>query len=156
MTQKPIIPELFGTLSHDMLFVCNPEGIISEVNTLAQRMLGNGLVGKSFVNLLAESSRSKGMTLLENLRSYHLNDMSVTWELIFHGLEPNHLMVHVRAGVIAEDQWLIVGACEPPQLTAIYYEVLAMNSELTNLIRQLSKDQARLSTHLNRLLQEKS
>jgi hypothetical protein len=44
--------------------------------------------------------------------------------------------------------------CEPPQLTAIYHEVLSINSELTNLIRQLNKEQARLAAQIERLLKE--
>jgi hypothetical protein len=44
-----------------------------------------------------------------------------------------------------------VASRDSPQLTALYHEVLAMNNELTNLIRQISKEQARLITQLERL-----
>jgi len=55
----------------------------------------------------------------------------------------------MRGGLVAPGNWLIMGASDPPELTSIYYEVLAMNSELTNLIRRLSKEQSRLNAQLS-------
>jgi len=55
----------------------------------------------------------------------------------------------MRGGLTEQGEWLLVGTYESPQAQALYHEALAMNSELTNLIRQLNKEHARLSSQLS-------
>ncbi len=146
------IPTLLGSLTHDLIVLCNPSYVVLEANTLAQEMLGTHIVGQSLLQLLHEKSQMKGQSFLKHLSHLAANETSNAWELVFYSASGETVMINVRAGLSDNGNWLLVGTCESPQLTALYHEVLAMNSELTNLIRQLSKEQARLNEQLSRLL----
>lgn len=149
------VPAMLGRLSHDVILICNRQGVVREANPVALRLLGDHIVDHSLEELFSEITGSKGQAFLEHLWKLETGDISTTWELFFtipnvHEPAP----INIRGGIVDHETVLLVGACEPPQLTAIYHEVLAINSELTNLIRQLSKEQARLSARLERLLRE--
>lgn len=155
MSQTTKIPHILGKLSHDVMLVGNLEGTIKEANSLALHMLGSDIVGTPFLSLISPKSGPKGDTFFNQIRELEVGNISNTWELFFNAPDASEaVLINVRAGILEPGCWMIMGACEPPQLTAIYYEVLAMNSELTNLIRQLSKEQARLTTRLNSVLQQ--
>lgn len=149
---QPIIPPILGKLSHDIILVGTPEGIIQEANELAIHLFGKDVLGKTLLSLMSPKSHAKGETFFKHMLEFDVGEVSNTWELFFKTLETDTFLVNARAGLLESGIWVMMGACEPPQLTAIYYEVLAMNSELTNLIRRLSKDQARLTNKLNNLL----
>lgn len=151
----PVIPPILGRLSHDVMLVCDRESIIQEANPLALRLMGPEIVGKPLSDVMAEKSKAKGEAFLGYLQELQEGDLSEAWELFFQVAGSSPMPVSVRGGLLEQDVWLLVGGCEPPQLTTIYHEVLAINTELTNLIRQLSKEQARLTSQVNRLLDSK-
>jgi hypothetical protein len=153
MTQTTI-PPILGKLSHDILLIGTTAGVIQEANDLAFHLFGEDILGKSFLTLMSPKSSTKGERFFAQVQGFQVGEVSNTWELFFKTLETDTLLVNTRAGLIQVGVWVMMGACEPPQLTTIYHEVLAMNSELTNLIRRLSKDQARLTSRLNNLLDQ--
>lgn len=150
-----LIPDMLGRLSHEIILVCDEHGTIHEANPIALNMFGLSIIGRHLQELLFEKSVDKGNAFLSQLFELEMNSISNTWELYFNQPDSEPIACNIRGGKELAGYWIIIGACEPPELTAIYYEVLAMNSELTNLIRQLSKEQARLMTRLNELLQRK-
>ncbi len=147
------IPALLSTLTQDLVLVCDHSCRVYEANTLAVRLLGDYIVGKPFIQLLPPASQSKGNAFLEHMYNLNENQVSDTWELLFDTPSSELLLLNVRGGATGDGSWLLVGSRESPQLTALYHEVLAMNSELTTLIRQISKEQARLIQQLERLTQ---
>lgn len=146
------IPELLGTLSHDIILVCNDQGVVQEANQLARQLLGEAIVGRLLLDLMTAMSYHKGEAFLNYLYTLPPNTTGDAWELLFHVPRSIPLRVSARGGALAGGGWLIVGGCEPPQLVALYHEVLAINSELTNLIRQLCKEQATLTSQVTHLL----
>jgi hypothetical protein len=59
----------------------------------------------------------------------------------------------MRGGRLPDGGWMIMGSGESPRLANLYHEVLAINTELTNLIRELTREQAVLTGTINRLLE---
>jgi len=148
------IPPMLGKLTHDVIILCSKDKIIQEANPFALRMIGPDIVGKSLESLFSDMSGSKVHSFIEHMSQFDMGEISETWELFFDTPEDEPRPINIRGGVMDTGEWLLVGTCEPPQLTTIYYEVLAINSELTNLVRRLSKDLAMLNSRLARLLQE--
>lgn len=146
--------DIVSSLSRDVIITCSPQCDIIEANAVARRMLGDMIVNQPFLSLLEESSRAKGKRFLEELAKTTEGEISHPWELIFHVPQGTPIAMSIRGGMV-EEGMVVVGTGEPPDLTTIYYEVLAMNSELTNLVRQISKEQARLSARLQNILQQK-
>jgi hypothetical protein len=143
------IPALLGHLSHELILVCGQEFTVHEANPLAKQMLGAHIVGQPFRGLLSEMTPAKNDAFLRHLQSVAKDQISESWELLFQVPEREPVLLHVRGGLTEQGEWLIVGTYESPQAQALYHEVLAMNSELTNLIRQLNKEHARLSNQLS-------
>lgn len=145
------IAAMIGLLSHDLIMVCDAQHVVRETNGVVGQVLGRQVVGLPFLALLPEMAQSKGQAFLEHLQQIPVGARSDTWELLFTMSQPVPLPISVRAGWCDQQTWVLVGTREPPHATALYHKVLAMNSELTNLIRQLSKEQARLNVELLRL-----
>jgi hypothetical protein len=101
---------------------------------------------------LTSESHEKGVTFLAELKQ-EIDQASEAWELIFQSTQAEPVLLQVRGGWLASGQWLFVGSNDLLNFSDVYYEVLAINSEMTNLIRQLSKDQARLNSQLETLFQ---
>lgn len=147
------IPELLGSLSHDLILVYDEHSIIREANALALHILGEQCVGQALPTLFAEMAYDKGMAFLAQANALQVGQTSEAWELLLKTVHAGAKLIKMRAGRWQTHHWLLVGMCDSPQLTALYHEVLEMNSELTNLIRQLSQEQSRLSSEVSRLLQ---
>lgn len=145
------IPALLGHLSHELILVCDRQFVVSEANPLARQMLGQHIVGQPFRALLSEMTPAKNDAFLHHLQSVAAGSISESWEMLFQIPEREPVLLHMRGGLTEQGEWLLVGTYESPQAQALYHEVLAMNSELTNLIRQLNKEHARLSNQLSTL-----
>jgi len=146
------IPTLLGALSHDFILALTPEHLICEANPLARQILGPQILGRPFLDLLTSESYSKGVAFLAELKQ-EADQASEAWELIFHSTQAEPVLLQARGGWLASGHWLFVGSNAMLNFSDVYYEVLAINSEMTNLIRQLSKDQARLNSQLENLFQ---
>lgn len=145
------IPALLGTLTQELILVSDLQSVVLEANPLAARLLGQHIVGQPLLQFLSTGSHNKGNMFLEHLSGLGEGEVSDTWELLFDTPAAEPLLLNVRAGRLEHGGWLIVASRDSPQLTMLYHEVLAMNNELTSLIRQISKEQARLITQLERL-----
>jgi hypothetical protein len=146
------IPDMLGRLSHDIIVVYNDDSVICETNAVAERVFGRDLVDQPLQSIFSSKTQTKTDRFLAQMRELSVGDISSSWELYFDIPDQSPMPVTLRGGALDQTLHMIVGAFESPQLTAIYHEVLAINSELTNLIRQLSKEQAHLSAQLDRLL----
>lgn len=147
-----VIPTLFGNLSHELILVCDRHGLIREANQRSRQLLGDDIIGSSLLQLLSTMSYTKGNAFLQHVATLPPGATSDVWELLFDRSDTAPLCVNMRAGALSPDYCVLIGGYEPPQLTTLYHEVLAINSELTNLIRQLSKEQARLGSQIERLM----
>jgi hypothetical protein len=147
------IPELLGSLSHDLIMVYDEHYVIREANALALHFLGEQCVGQALPTLFADMAYDKGMAFLAQANTLQVGQTGEPWELLLNTVHIEPTLIKMRAGRWQPQSWLLVGMCDSPQLTALYHEVLEMNSELTNLIRQLSQEQSRLSGEVSRLLQ---
>lgn len=152
MTDKAI-PPMIGSLSHDLMLVCDKQGIIQEANPIALHMLGYDIIGNKLLSLLSDESTEKGKAFLRNSSKLDVGEISGMWELIFNTPGLVHTPVRMRSGLFSQEKLILVGTCDQPHLMGVYNEVLAINSELTNLIRQVSKEQARLTTRLTKLIE---
>ncbi len=148
-----VIPPMLGSLCHDMILVCDKQSIIQEANPVAMHMLGQDIIGNQLFTLLSDNSIEKGKAFIKNSNRLDVGEISGTWELIFNTHALAHTPVKMRGGLFSQEKLLLVGSCEQQHLMGVYNEVLAINSELTNLIRQVSKEQARLTTRLTRLIE---
>lgn len=148
--------QLLGALTQDIILVCDRGHIVREANPLACDLLGGDLIGRPLLSLLSTMSQTKGEAFLEHTRQIAPGTASDTWELLFHVPPTEPLLANVRMGFSTRGYWLVVGTHESPQLSALYHEVLAMNTELTGMIRELSREQVRLSNQVSRLLAEQA
>lgn len=148
------IPAILGSLSHDLIFVCDTGFVVREANPLTLDLLGSDIIGQPLLYLLHESSCSKGQAFLDHIAAIASDTASDAWELLFNASGRTPLLLRIQARQSAEGQWFIVGTYDSPQLTGLYHEVLAMNSQLTNMIRELSKEQARLNSQIAHLLEK--
>jgi PAS domain-containing protein len=136
------IPAILGSLSNDLILVCDEAYVVQEANALACHILGTHMIGQPLINLLHRTSQDKGQAFLEHTRSIAAGETGDTWELLFAAPDREPLLISMRAGRSEHGTWLLVGMCESPQFTALYHEVLSINSQLTNLVRHLSKEQS--------------
>jgi hypothetical protein len=148
-----IIPAPLGQLSNDIILICDRDAVVREANPYAVRTLGAAITGKPLLQILTTMSQAKGAAFIEHLRHLVPGACSDGWELRFDVAQATPLLITVRGAALERGGWLLVGGNDASRLTAFYHEVLAINNELTNLIRQLSKDQARLKGRIEELLQ---
>ncbi|MFV9506612.1 MAG: hypothetical protein AB4911_18840 [Oscillochloridaceae bacterium umkhey_bin13] len=143
---------LLGRLSHELIFMCDDGLIVREANGLALETLDRPLVGLPFAKLFATNARVKGEAFLGELRQLSPNEITVTWELMLHVPHQAPLLIGLRAGALEGGGWVIMGGGEPTGMHRLYHEVLALNTELTDLVRKLTREQAALSEQVRRLL----
>lgn len=146
-----VIPALFGDLSHELILICDKHGLIREANSRSRQLLGEDIIGSTLLQLLSTMSHTKGNAFLRHIATLSPGTTSDAWELLFDASDTAPLCVNIRAGALSPDYRVLIGGYEPLQLTTLYHEVLAINSELTNLIRHLSREQARLSNQIEQL-----
>lgn len=145
------LPDLLTILTNDLLFLCDVEGGIVQVGALTQQRLAVK-PDQRFAELLASLSRAKGARFWEAIRALEVGGTTEPWELHFHCAGTIPLSSSVRGGRLSEDQVIIVGAAETPQIARLYQELLGVNGELTALVRRLSKEQVLLHQQIERLL----
>ena len=145
------LPDLLTSLTNDLLFLCDGEGVIVQVGALTQQRL-TVKPDQRFGELLASLSRAKGERFWEVVRALEVGGMTEPWELHFKCPGTIPLSSSVRGGRFSEDQVIIVGAAETPQIARLYQELLGVNGELTALVRRLSKEQALLNQQIEHLL----
>lgn len=145
------LPGLIGKLSHELMLACDDELTVREANSLALSTLGPRIVGRPLLQLITSMARPKGAVFIAELEALEPEQVSTTWELLLHVPRAAPLLIGLRGGRRREGGWLIMGAVESPRLSGLYHEVLALNKELTELIRQLTRQQAELNHKLERL-----
>jgi hypothetical protein len=143
---------LLGRLSHELILVCDSDLVIREANELAIRTLRQPLLGQPLLQLIAPSARSKAVAFIAELQQLSADQLTISWELLLHVPQDNPLLIGMRGGALPAGGWLLMGGSEPGGITRLYQEVLALNSELTDLIRKLTREQAALSAQVQRLL----
>jgi hypothetical protein len=153
---QPVIPPILGTLSSDIILACDEDMTICEANALALRTIGTEVIGQPLIAVFRNTSEQKARRFIEHLSTFQVGEMCEAWELFLTPLSTEsegreRMSLSLRGGKLAGGWWLFVGACEPVQLTMIYHEVLAINSELTNLVRQMTKDRSRLANQLSQV-----
>lgn len=148
------VPEssLLSRLSHELIFVCDDALIVREANELAITTLAQPIVGEAFAKLFASNARIKGEAFIAELRRLGPDELTVTWELLLHVPDQAPLLIAIRAGALQGGGWVLMGGSEPTGVYRLYQEVLALNTELSDLVRKLTREQAALSDHVRRLL----
>lgn len=154
MSTLPLQP-LISQLSHELIMVCDQELVVREVNELAASMIGERIIGRPLLQLFSNMARPKAIAFINALLALDPGQVTATWELLLHMPRAAPLLVGLRGGRIGEGGWLLMGNGEPPRLTGLYHEVLALNTELTDLVRTLTREHAALAQQIERLMQEK-
>jgi hypothetical protein len=149
---SPSILAVVNRLSHELVLFCDDDMVVREANPVALTMLGPRLIGRPLLQLFSAMARPKGAAFLDELRGLEGEAVSATWELLLHRSRAAHALVELRGSRSPEGGWVIIGASEPPHLTALYHEVLGLNAELSELIRNLTRQQASLSAQIAHLL----
>lgn len=144
--------QMLARLSNELILVCDDQMLVREANPLALETLGAQIVGKALPQLAAHVARSKAEAFAAELRQLDTDGVSTSWELLLQVPQAPPLLAGLRGGRTHEGGWMIMGAGETPRLTALYYEVLALNTELTNMIRGLIREQADLNSTVSRLV----
>lgn len=144
--------DLLGRLSNELIFVCDHDLIVREANGLAMRTLGEALLDHSLLELFSPAAQGKGTAFVAELQRLHDDQITPTWELMLDVPHGNTLLIGLRGGRLPKRGWLIMGGGEPSGISNLYHEVLALNIELTTLIRKLSREQTILNERIERLL----
>jgi hypothetical protein len=147
------IDPIFGRLSGELILVCDDDLTVRDANTLARSTLGERIVGRPLLKLITAMARAKGEAFLDALRSLGDADSTATWELLLHVPRAAPLLTGLRGARRPGGGWVIMGGGESPGLSRLYHEVLSLNAELTDLIRQLTREQAALAATVSRLTQ---
>lgn len=144
---------LFSQLSGEIILICDDQLLVREVNDLARTTLGDHIVGRPLLQLIAAMARSKGAAFIDELQRLDGTGVTATWELMLHvPRSAPPLFVGMRGGRLPDGGWMIMASSESPRLAHLYHEALSINIELTNLIRELTREQATLTRTLNHLL----
>lgn len=143
---------LLGRLSHELILVCDSNLIVREANELAIKTLNQPLIGRALLQLIAPAARSKAVTFIAELQQLSPDQLTISWELLLHVRQHAPLLIGLRGGALPAGGWLLMGGGEPSGISRLYQEVLALNTELTDLIRKLTREQAALSAQVQRLL----
>jgi hypothetical protein len=144
---------LIGQLSNELILVCDGDLIVREANALALVTLSERIIGQPLLHLIAPVARGKGAAFIAELQRLSTEQLSVTWELLLRVPQDTPLLIGLRGGALPAGGWLIMGGGEPSGLSRLYKEVLALNTELTDLVRKLTREQAVLSEQVRRLLE---
>jgi|GEM_PF-2215583 len=152
---EPPIPPLLGRLSDDLLFALDAAGVVCAANPRVGSLLGVEPVGRHWAELLAARSREKGLAFLAALSELPAETASHGWELQLHAAGAP-LLVMARGGRTADNGLLIAARSETGRLSALYYEALAINNDLTTLARRLTNESRALAARLAALEQERS
>ncbi len=144
---------MFGRLSGELILICNAQMQVCEANELTCATLGEPIVGQPLSQLFTSMARAKGAAFIAELQRLDASAVSATWELLLHVPHAAPLLAGLRGGRLPEGGWMILGSSELPHLTSLYHEVLSLNTELTNLIRDLTREQAALNETVHRLLE---
>jgi hypothetical protein len=152
MSTSPI--DLIGSrLSGEVILICDDQMIVREANELARTTLSEHIVGRPLLRIVTAMARSKGKAFIDALGRLDDTAVTNTWELLLHVPRAAPLLVSLRGGRLPEGGWMIMGSSDSPRLTALYHEVLSINTELTNVIRQLTREQAALVSSINQLIE---
>jgi hypothetical protein len=142
---------LLAELSYDLVLTCDAGTAVVAANSVALRTLGPRLLGKPLLKLTSTLSRPKTEAFLERIRMLGSGEISDSWELLFHVPRSVPLMARARAAALPEGGWLLLANFEALQPSPLYEEVLAINNDLTALVRAVNKKQAALARQLARL-----
>lgn len=143
--------QIFAHLSNEMILICDEQMLVREANPTALEALGKQIIGQPLTQLSSTVAQAKAEAFADELRQLNPSGVSTSWELLLHSPHATPLLAGMRGGRLPEGGWMIMGASEAPRLTALYYEVLAINTELTNMIRELIREQSNLSAAVKRL-----
>lgn len=151
-----LIPELLGRLCDDLLFALDAEGIVRAANPRAASLVGADPLGRPWAELMATRSREKGLAFLARLAELAPEVASEGWELQLHVVGAAPLLVAARGGRLADGTLLVAARNELGRLSALYYEALAINDDMTALARRLTRENNTLAVRLARLEEERS
>jgi hypothetical protein len=138
-----------------MILICDDQMTVREANELALATLSDNILGRPLLLLVANMARSKGATFIDELRCLDTKGVTPTWELMLHVPRDVPLLVGLRGARLPDGGWMIMGSGESSRLMGLYHEVLSLNTELTNLIRQLTRDKAALTRSVNQPAEHK-
>ncbi|RRR69484.1 MAG: hypothetical protein EI684_15545 [Candidatus Viridilinea halotolerans] len=144
---------LLGRLSNELILVCDHDLVVREANELAVQTLGEALLDHSLIELFSPTAQGKGTAFVAELQRLSPTQTTPTWELMLDVPHGNRLLIGLRGGKLPNQGWLIMGGGEPSGISNLYHEVLALNIELTTLIRKLSREQTVLNDRIQRLLE---
>lgn len=119
-----------------MALLCNQEGVVLKVLHNDSDMAGSEILGKSFPLLVARSNFQKALSFLVELRAKRT---VFDWE--FDLPIGNQVSLAHCAGVVMEENLLIMAAQTRFAVHHLLEEMMGINNDQTNLSRTLIKEQ---------------
>lgn len=132
----------------ELVLVCDLSGTIRFANSAAQRWSSTSLVGQPFARLLSDASAAKSQHFLDAVQTATSAEPTKLWELSM-GDSDSYTIANFR-GYSHGDETIIIGEVEPPQVTEMQRELLALTSELS----EAQRDQRRQNRQLQQALDE--
>jgi len=127
-----------------LFFKLSPSGVILEANAHATALAGRPLAGEQFQNLIVNFTGELDISAFSEAsgpeRLFHIHTRSGLPQSFYFSFKP------------VSDYILVFGRLDTQEIEAMRKEVVSLNQELNNLMRQLHQKNAQLS----RLNQEKN
>jgi len=129
-----------GVSTIGVALLCDQAGVVLKILHNKFGLAKTDLLGKSFPRLVDAASLQKALSFLVELKAH---GSLIGWEFNFP-VNGQMVLAHC-AGLVLEDQLLIMAARTHNDIQHLFNEMMYINNEQMNLLRQLSKDQAGLA-----------
>jgi len=119
---------------HSTAILINKDGIIKEIIKDEERLIEGLEKGKAFFDCAIEANRDKAKLFIETLDK---TSVEFNWEINMR--TKSGVTTYKFAGTKLDDEYLILSAGNNVELKNIINEMMAINNDQTNMLRQLSK-----------------
>ncbi len=119
---------------HSTAFLIDKEGVIKDIIKNEEGLIEGLETGKSFFDCAIEANRDKAKLFIETLDR---TNVEFNWEINMR--TKSGVTTYKFAGTKLENEYLILSAGNNVELKNIISEMMAINNDQTNMLRQLSK-----------------
>lgn len=119
---------------HSTAFLIDKEGVIKDIIKNEEGLIEGLEKGKSFIDCAIEANRDKAKLFIETLDK---TDVEFNWEINMK--TKSGVTTYKFAGTKLDNEYLILSAGNNVELKNIINEMMAINNDQTNMLRQLSK-----------------
>lgn len=122
-------------LRHSTAILIDKEGVIKEIIKNEEGLIEGLETGKIFYDCVIEANREKARLFIETLDK---TSVEFNWEINMRS--KSGVTTYKFAGTKLENEYLILSAGNNVELKSIINEMMSINNDQTNMLRQLSKE----------------